>query len=250
MSELSELRRSWAPPPELAGMGPREVRLTTTGKVLTGVAVFMFLSAIAAYLGLSRLEQRQTAEREALRSTSIETRAIVTRHWHTGDKGDEARIAYTFEYEGTTYHGSSAAPQRIWRSLDVGSPITVRFVPARPELNHPSEWERDVMPAWLPGAATGWLAFIGLLLVFLIRRQSRLLSDGRAAPARVTGHRRVKNGHVVKYEFALPEGGTLKGSGQTRRSPPGVGSTICIVYDPDKPKRNRSYPMDLVRVER
>ena len=36
-------------------MGPREVRLTTTGKVLAGVAVFMFLSAIAAYLGLSRV---------------------------------------------------------------------------------------------------------------------------------------------------------------------------------------------------
>src|SRR5689334_21522762 len=115
MSELSELRRSWTPPRELAGMGPREVRLTRTGKVLAGVAVLMFLSALAAYVGLSRVAQRQAAEREALRSASIETRAVVTRHWLADGKGDEARIAYTFEYDGQTYHGSSGAPQRIWR---------------------------------------------------------------------------------------------------------------------------------------
>ena len=250
MSELSELRRSWTPPPELAGSGPREVRLKTAGKALAVVAAALFVGAIAADLGLSRLAQRQAAEREALRSTSIETRAVVTRHWHTGGNGDEARIAYTFEYEGQTYHGSSAAPQRIWRGLDVGSPITVRLVPGRPELNHPSEWDPGVVPPWLGAAIAAWLALMGVLLVFIIRRETGLLRDGRAAPARITGHRRVKDGHAVKYEFALPEGGVRKGSGTVHRLPPAVGSTACVVYDPENPKRNRLYPMRLARVDR
>ena len=57
MSELSELRRSWTPPPELAGSGPREVRLKTAGKALAVMAAALFVGAIAADLGLSRLAQ-------------------------------------------------------------------------------------------------------------------------------------------------------------------------------------------------
>ncbi len=41
-----------------------------------------------------------------------------------------------------------------------------------------------------------------------------------------------------------------KGRGGERRNPPAIGSTITVIYDPDKPKRNEPYPLQLVRVDR
>src|SRR5205823_4234417 len=141
-------------------------------------------------------------------------------------------------FQGRTYPGSSSAPRRIWDSLSVGSPIAVRFVPAAPEINHPSEWPGSVKPAWVPGVAAGTLAGSGMLLIFLLRRETKLLSEGRPAPARVTGQTRVKGGRLVKYEFPLPGGGVGKGRGGKSRTPPPVGAIITILYHPDNPRRN------------
>ena len=82
----------------------------------------MFAGAIAAGVGLSRVAARQQTERAALRAAGAEVEAMVTRHWRTGDKSETPKIAYEFQYGGQTYHGSSDAPRRIWRTLSVGSP--------------------------------------------------------------------------------------------------------------------------------
>jgi hypothetical protein len=142
-------------------------------------------------------------------------------------------------------------PKNIWSKLEVGSPIDIRVTPGRPERNHPEDWGRNDMPAWLPPVLAAFLAGIGLFLIFLIRRQMRLLSEGRPAPGVVVGHRRVQHGQqVIKYEFPLIGGGIGKGSGNRSRRPPEVGSAITVVYDRDNPKRNSPYPMEMVRIDR
>jgi hypothetical protein len=249
-NELPGFDPNWTPPPELSGGVPREVRLTAGGIALSCLAVLAFVTAIAGPTALTRVASRQMAEREELRVSGVETQGVVTRHWRTGDKDDTPMIAYNFEYNGETYSGSSPAPGSIWRDLTVGSPIGVRFSPKRPELNHPSRWERQGMPPWVPPLFGAMPIFMGLMLILLIRRQTRLLSEGRAAPGRVIGYRRVKGGKVLRYEFALLGGGTATGRGGQSRRPPAVGSTICIVYDRDNPKRNAPYPFPLARVDR
>jgi hypothetical protein len=247
--DLAALERNWKPPVELSSYGPRDVRLSAGGVAIACFAALMFAGAIAAGVGLSRLGARQQAARDSLRAAGGEVEAVVTRHWRTGGKNDTPKVAYEFEYAGQTYHGSSNAPGRIWRTLSVGSPITVRFVPSNPQLNHPSEWDSNVLPRLVPPLTAASLVLLGLLMVFVIRREIRLLSDGRPALARVTKVSRHQHGHLLRYEFATLNGGVAKGRSESRKAHP-VGAAICVLYDRENPKRNAPYPLKLVRVDR
>ena len=248
--ELAALQRDWKPPSELRAMGPREVRLKTCGVALACLAALLLIGAIAAATALSRVRARQASQNAVLRAAGAEVEATVTRHWRSGDKNDTLKVAYEFQYGGQTYHGSSDTPGSIWRTLAVGSPIAVRFVPTRPELNHPAGWEGNIMPKFVPFLVAGMLVAPGLIIVYSIRREMSLLSEGRPALARVIGHRRTQHGKVVKYEFATLNGGIVQGRTGPRHKAPPVGSTLCIVYDRDNPKRNAPYPLKLVRVDR
>jgi len=249
--ELAQLRRDWKPPVELTVSTPREVKLRGGGIAIAILAALLFAGAIASAVLLSKVASRQADGTRTLRESGTVVQGTVTRHWRTGDKDDERRVAYEFEYEGRTYRASSKAPKAIWERLDVGSPIDIRVVPGRPELNHPAEWQRDDMPVWVPPGIAALLVAVGMLVISLLRRQINLLSEGRPAPAVVVGHRRVQHGQqVIKYEFALLEGGMGKGSGHPSRKPLAVGSVITVVYDRDNPKRNSPYPMEMVRVVR
>jgi hypothetical protein len=231
-------------------MGPREVRLKACGVALACLAALLLIGAIAAATALSRARARQASQNAVLREAGAEVEATVTRHWSTGDKNDTPKVAYEFQYGAQTYHGSSDAPRSIWRTLAVGSPIAVRFVPTRPELNHPAGWEGNIMPKFVPFLMAGMLVAPGLIIVHAIRRQMSLLSEGRPALARVIGYRRTQHGKIVKYEFATLNGGIAKGRTGPRHKAPPVGSTLCIVYDRENPKRNQPYPFVLVQVDR
>jgi hypothetical protein len=248
--ELAALQRDWKAPSELRAMGPREVRLKAGGVALVCLATLLLIGAIVAATALSRVRARQASQNAVLRAAGLEVQATVTRHWRSGDKSDTPRIAYQFQYGGKTYDGSSDAPGKIWRTLAVGSPIAVRLVPTRPELNHPAEWEGHVMPKFVPGLVAGMLVGPGLMIFYSIRRLTSLLSEGRPALARVTGYSRSQHGKIVKYEFATLSGEVAKGRSGPRHKPPPVGSTLCILYDRDNPKRNAPYPIDLVQVDR
>ena len=247
--ELEELQRHWMPPSGLARGGPRDVKLSVSGIAVGILACLLVLGSIAAAVGLTRVSSRGTAENLELAASGVETQAVVTRQWRTSNgENTELRVAYEFTYEGRAYRSSVRAPRSIWARLTVGSPLSIRFVPAHPALNHPSGWRRDELPRWLPAMVAVGLLLPALLLLFMLRRQIQLLSDGRAAPGVVIGHRRVKGGQVLRYEFALMGGGVAKGSGGHSRRPPAVGSTITVVYDRDNPKRNAPYPFDMVRI--
>lgn len=247
--QFDEMLRHWKPPAELE-RGSREVELCGGGIAVTIVAYLLVAGAVAAAYGLTRLSTRQAADSRELRAAGIEGQAVVTRHFRSGDKNEQRRINYEFQYEGHTYRNTANTPAKIWSTLIVGSIIPVRFVPGRPELNHPADWQRDDLPAWVAGLVALGLTIPGLLLLYMIRRQRELLAEGRPAPAVVTGHRSVKGGKRVKYEFALLGGGIGKGGGGNSRKPPAVGSTITVIYDRDNPKRNAPYPFEMVRVVR
>ncbi len=248
--ELAEIGRHWRPPVELTGSTPREVKMSGGGRVVAGLAIAMFAGAVAAAVGLSQVASREASDAKALKVSGVEVQAEVIRHWRPGGKDSPPRITYEFRHDGRTYHGTARTPRKIWEGLVIGSPVAVRFLPERPEVNRPAAWRTDDLPWWLPGAIALGLVLIGLALLWLIRRQMSLLAEGRAAAAVVVGHTRVKHGQALKYEFALLGGGTAMGRGGQTRNPPPVGSTICVLYDRDNPKRNAPYPFEMVRVVR
>jgi hypothetical protein len=239
---------NWKPPSGLGSSPPRPVRLTAQGRFIAAVIAFLILGGFALGIFLARNIKRETERKELLQQQGINTSATVTRLWRSPDKEQTPHVAYRYEYQGTIYRGSVQAPLARWRELKEGSPLTVRFVPSQPTLSHPVDWPRRGLPVWFPYLMTALLAAIGALVSMKLAAAMRLLAEGRAAPGRITAVRRAK-GVTVHYEFELANGRKCKGRAHVRKAPP-AGEPVSILYDPDRPKRNTLYPLDLVKLDR
>jgi hypothetical protein len=238
---------NWTPPDGLGYSSLRPVRLTGSGIVLLVMAGAMLLGAVAAGIGLGTTAKRQAKDHRLLQEQGVNTDARITRLWRSGDKNQQHLVSYRFTVQEREYVARKGVPSRIWQTLRAGSTLPVRFLPSNPKVNHPTEWDDTPMPNWVPYLVSGELAVIAVVLAILLRKQVRLLTEGRPAPGIVTGHRRTKNGTVIRYEFQLMNGATAKGRGQSRR-PPAIGSPVCVLYDPENPRRNAPYPLCLVKL--
>src|SRR5262249_32409056 len=176
--------------------------------------------------------------------------SVIERLWRDGDKEHTPYVRYRFAVNGQEFTGSSSSPDGIWSKLHQSDTFPVRYVPVDPKVNHPDQWAVNVTPQWLALLVPAMFSLGSVLMLVQVQRQWRLLSEGRAAPGIVTKMRRTDKGTNVSYEFRLRNGAVQKGRSQaSRRNVPGIGNRVCILYDPDNPRRNAVYPMCLVRLE-
>jgi hypothetical protein len=217
------------------------------------ISALLVAGGVVGAVMLSQQSRRQEAEARRMLAEGQVTDGVVTRLWHTGGKSEQYRVAYRFSVDGLEHGGRATIGSRYWKSLRVGSPIAVRYLPSSPGHNYPSASPPRPLPVWFPIL----LGAIGVAIAGLpplqVRRQRHLLADGRPAPAVVTRYRRVYTNHGASqtwmyYEFPLLGGGTCKGRASTNRRQP-EGSVICVLYDPDNPRRSAPYPMRLVKLE-
>jgi Protein of unknown function (DUF3592) len=108
------------------------------------------------------------------------------------------------------------------------------------------------LPLWLPPLITVALAGFGWVCLLPLRAERQLLMEGRPAPAVVLSHHKHHSSHggthrSMTYEFPLMTGAVVTGKYATSGKPPAIGSVICVLYDPDRPKRSVPYPLKLVR---
>ncbi|HEV3197511.1 MAG TPA: DUF3592 domain-containing protein [Bryobacteraceae bacterium] len=249
--EMAELQRTWTPPPELIGYGSREVQLSRQGIAVAVLAGILILGGVAAGIILERVGIQQSDEQSLLREQGKDADATVTKLWRANDKERRPMVAYQFEVEGRMCRRSVSVPLRVWRSLAVGAPLAVHYVPSNPARNHPSDWEESTMPLWVPLLVGAMLAGIGAVLVLVLRRQLALLSEGRPAPAVITRYSSTEDGQKnVHYEFPLMGGGLAKGKSgpKSKRRLPAIGATICVIYDRENPRRNAPYPLEMARL--
>ncbi len=247
--QLAELQRAFVAPSPLTHSGPRDVELTGTGRALAIVGVLLLALAVAVGLALHREAQRQAGNQRALVEEGVTATGEVTRLWSSGD--DRRRVAYRFLVDEREYSGRARVSDARRRTLDVGSPFAIRYLPANPQVHDLGGTPRGTMPVWLPFVVAPLIAGTGLLCLLAIGRQRRLLTDGRVAPAVVTGLRKHRTQHgthrSLTFRFPLLSGAVASGKSGASSKPPAVGSVIYVVYDPERPSRNRPYPMPLVR---
>jgi Protein of unknown function (DUF3592) len=239
--------QKWKPPDRLGYSSLRAVRLSGHGRVIAILVGLMMIGGFVMGAYLARKSRREVQEQRLLADQGVTADAAVTRLWRTGDEANEPRVAYRFDYQGAVYTATVRAPLAKWRELRVGSRLAVRFVPSRPALSHPVDWPWRGMPFWIPYFATAMMAGGGALLAVLLARQMRLLAEGRPAPGRVTRIRKDKGGQVVRYEFQA-SGATFNGRAHVRKMPP-EGEPLCVLYDPENPKRNALYPLPFVKLD-
>jgi len=240
----------WKAPRELARSTPREVRLTGQGMALAVLGLLFVAGALAIAAFLGAKSSRETADRRILDEQGIRGQAVINRVWRGADKEHPPMVSYEFTMNGSVYRHTTRAPMKVWQTLAPGQTIAIRYLPSRPQNNTPDDWEGDgPLPRWLPPMLSGMLLIPALVLPWIIRSQRRLLSEGRVAMGIVKKSRRSKDGRVYSYDFTLPEGRVVSGRTHSKRLKLEPGAAITVIYDPEKPRRNALYPLDLVRID-
>jgi len=249
---MAERAKNWTPPDGLGYSSLRPVRLNGGGKVLVLLAAVLLLGGIVAGLWLDRISRRQGVETELLAEKGLQTQARIVRVWESGDtrrrgKSDSRyRVTYTFDHAGGRYTRSSRVPYVNWQTLREGGTLSVRYLPTQPEISRPVEWEERPVQWWAGILTGGMLMMTGPLLVLPVRKQYLLLAEGRPAPGSIVELKAGDKGTlIVKYEFPLLSGAMAKGKTSLRKAPI---EPLCVLYDPDNPRRNALYPMSLVRL--
>jgi uncharacterized protein DUF3592 len=241
---------NWEPPDGLGYSSLRPVRLSGQGRAMVVISAVMLAAWPVLGLFLDSRAVRERDERQHLVSEGRETDAVITRVWRSGKDDADHMVAYRFTAAGEEIQGRSSAPARIWRNLEPGGSLPVRYVPSNPKINHPAEWRGAVLPRWLPLVLMPPFWIPAVMFTVLIRRQMRLLSEGRPAPGTITGVKRRDKTMLVTYEFRVLSGAIVKGKSSAGRRPPITGSAVCVLYDPENPRHNALYPLQLVRLQR
>lgn len=241
-------------PPELGRSAPRDVALTTGGRALTLVAWLLAAGALGAGVALHVEARRQWDAASDFERRGVTASAVVDRLWRKTGDGKPAYAALHFDANGTRIDGESRMQLSAWRELRTGSTVPVWYLPDNARRFVVAGERRGRMPLAVPYAVSATLAALALLCAVPVRRQRRLLSEGRPAPAIVTAVRKTHGSHgethrEMTYEFRVLAGTKVTGKCTATKAAE-MGATISVVYDPEQPKRNRPYPFSLVTLNR
>ena len=227
----------WTAPPELTGPLPRRTRMSASAIAPIAGALLILLVTAAVVPRIHGIMAAQTAWTQPLRREGRDTIGEVKELRHR--PGGEYIVRYTFTANGAVFTGESSAPENIWNGIRKAAPLPIRSLPSNPVINHPAAWEQSA-------GATRFLFVLlllpisgGILILTRLFRQRRLVAEGVPTPGVVTRCYSVGRGSpAVAYQFRTQEGRVAQGTG---RLCSGVGTTICVLYLADNPRRNLPY---------
>jgi len=227
-------------PDELAGPLPRKVEMDSTGALFLWIVVLIFVVGGAISCGWFVFDSnKQIRQRAALRSDGREVVGVVT-GLPTG-RGTES-VKYSFTFKGKDFSGEARIPGHAGIVLHEQDRIVIRFLPSNPAINHPDAWEWSaLMGLDAIGFQIFCAALVGVTLIFLCRER-RLVCEGKAVPGVVTSCTPDDRQFKVKYEFRTEDGILMTGS-NSREDSYETGACIWILYLPQRPQRNCSYPL-------
>ena len=125
---LGERKGKWRPPAELERCRPREYRLTSAGRALVGLSVFLLVAAIAAGVVLHLKASYDHRERQAVMERGVDSRAEVTRRWKTSGKDAKYWVEYQYRIEDRRYTFKMKTGRSRWGRLTVESVLPVRYL--------------------------------------------------------------------------------------------------------------------------
>jgi len=231
---------------------PREVRLSGAGRVLAATAVLLCLLAPIVAVVLRQQAEGEHARRDALLREGVIASGVVTRLKREGGDDKRSMVYYQFEANGLIVTDREKIPLAKWRTLDTGSALPIRYLPNDPSVSTPDGLVPKVMPLWLGYVFAPILLVVAAVSGLGLRHQRRLLCEGRAAIAVVKDVKKHRGQHgsyyAVRYEFPLLNGAVQTGSVNPSSKPLDVGSSFAVLYDAERPKRSRPYPLSLVRL--
>jgi len=241
-------------PPELAGDVPRDVRLTIGGLVVASLAVAAAVGALVAGIVMTLVYLRASDRRQLRERDGVEANAAVVQVVERRGDGPRRVVTYRYDVDGRSYAGRTALRNSDRRVLTPGAPIRIGFIPAQPDRSWMIGYEPSGFPLWVIPLTVFSLVVVAAALVWTVRRQWILLSEGRPARARVTALKKVSSDkgkrYRVTYEFQTLSGARQQSRCDIGKTPPAIGAIIPIVYHRDSPGWSATYPLQLVRPNR
>jgi hypothetical protein len=247
-------------PSELTGQLPRRLQATGQGTYLTLVTVAFLAFAVASALWGGMNAVQQIEHRSALRRDSAEAIGTITR---IRNGKNNKTIFYTFTVDGTPFTGKAELPWQLRKNIEGSNSLNIRYLPAHPDVNYPAAWEWSFF-WWLPlstdlvhlpdfSPELGWLfasllwGVGGLAFLLVLRSERRLLAEGAPAAAVVTKCCPTNRGNfLLNYEFRAEDGRMV--TGNCTDSFKEIGANCCVLYLPQNPRKNMSYPSSCYRV--
>jgi hypothetical protein len=232
---------------------PRHVRLSGAGATVALLAILLVAGGMWAEVQLYRRAETSARYVALFDSERVLTGGQVLDVRRRGGRNSRrATIAYAYAVDGREYTGSAAVRTFDRNELRKGSPVDVWYLPSHPAASWLNGDGPGVAPRW-PLAVLVPCVLAALGLVFVLKRQSHLLTYGRPALATVRKVERKKSDKGsywrVHYEWTVLSGATRSGRyPHHKKQPPAIGSTMPIVYDRDNPRRHSRYPLSLVRL--
>jgi hypothetical protein len=231
---------------------PRDVALSGPGWAAAFSAVALLLAGIAGVPLLAQKLMEASARAMELQASGISTEAVVTEVRRSRDKNRQVTIHYRYLADGQEFANrvQLRRDDPTGRTVQTGARVRVVYLSSEPRTS----WLEGYGPREQPVWAAAILPAIGVpgavLIVFLLRRQTRLLREGRAVMARVISTEKSKHhdSWSVTYSWRLLSGAVRKGHVSRTTELAGTGSFVPVIYDPDQPERHSLYPPSLVRL--
>lgn len=237
---------------------PRPVKLSALGATMMLIAAA--LVGIGMWGGIELTRRADTAGRRValFDSERVLTGGDVVQLRNSGDDDDDddnnrVTAHYRYAVHGRELTGATTLRRAEREKYQVGSPVAVWYLASEPEAS----W----LDGYRPRPEAGWPATVvpiscgigALALIASVRRQSKLLAQGRPAMATVTKIEKKRSDRGtywrVHYEWATMSGATRDGKyTHNKKQPPAVGEAIPIIYDRDNAFRHSKYPMPFVRI--
>lgn len=247
--------QSWAVPPELGQPVPRRVKLSGTGIAYCVIALACLAFGIVMATRLVKPELDREAANDALaRRLASEGRdsygtvtALFTGLGHV--------VSYQYVVDGQSYKKSVFITLEHWNALQPGSRLPIHYLPSDPAESSPAADPPNLQKHWnMVFPMTGMVLFFMISFAAIQLRavlpRRRLLSRGSPARGTVTGCRASQGrsgGYIVRYTFELPDGTVCQGKAR-RGSELSENSSVTVLYDPSRPRRNTLYPMETVKL--
>jgi hypothetical protein len=238
-------------PYELSMYTPRAVRLNVHGRIVAAIAAMLAIAGLVGPALLWADRERKAVLREHIERSGVAAEAEITRTGKT--RGDHPQRFADYLYAGDLRGRVVFSDRDRRRALAPGQKIDVRYLPAEPRRSWAVGYEPHGAPLAALAALPAALWFAAAAIVVSLRRQWRLLAEGRAATGRVL---EVKRAHTKSHDHARYraeyEVTLLSGASRRAWAPADArtaeGSVVPVVYDPERPRRLARYPLPLVRV--
>lgn len=240
-------------PPEVLRSSPREVKLTAGGMLAWILAVVLSLGAIVGGALIFAASSHWSSLKAEMRTSGQTVDGSVVRVQRISGKNPARLVSYRYLVADRSYGNAMRLRLHQSANLFVGSPVQVRYLPRDPQIGWLQGFEPSGVPVFLFPLTLILAGPLVSLLVWNLRKQHSLLTEGRPVLALVTSVETARKGDKrvlrVKYEFQIFSGAMRSGVFDVQRNPPAVGTTIVILYDRDDPSRQLRYPVSLYRLE-